>query len=136
MYFILYILKHYSEKRSIGFTRLPKGSMAQKQLRTPDLRPYQFKVSVSKISWEPNSFCTKTEMNEGNRVSRKMTALVKYFHKQTCGENGKSQRRLTQTPKCQTVNASLATGNPNLNVSQNLRELKIPLEHIKKLKSC
>jgi hypothetical protein len=36
MYFILCILKYYSEE-SIGLARLPKGSVAQKRLRIPDL---------------------------------------------------------------------------------------------------
>jgi hypothetical protein len=52
-------------------------------------------------------------MNEGNRVSKKMTAWVKYFHTEMYGENVKSQRRVIQTPKCQKVDASLATGNIN-----------------------
>jgi hypothetical protein len=41
-----------------------------------------------------------------------------------------------KTPKCQTVDASLTTGNPNLNVSKNLWQLKTPLEHTTELKSC
>jgi hypothetical protein len=41
MYYIFCIYKNYSEEGSIGFTRLPKGSMAQKKLRTPDLREIQ-----------------------------------------------------------------------------------------------
>jgi hypothetical protein len=76
-YFIFCIWKHYSEKRSIGFTRLPKGSIAQKRLRTAGLVAVTLLFSSKK---RPHFHTHKWGMVNRKRTCKKTLVYLRLIH--------------------------------------------------------